>query len=174
MTIDLWNQTTLDMGPWRGWLTDHGSLTRRLNRQFPDFNVYRLRQAIARPHFDEIHMPGLEHRQPALIREVLLRSGTLPLVFAHTVIPLSGLRGPWQAVAGLGNRSLGSTLFANPRVERFPLVFKRLDTRHPLYRSALRHLARPAKTLWARRSQFALAGHRLMVSEVFLPDLLSA
>lgn len=165
-----WTSASLGTGPWRIWLTDHGSLTQRLREHFPDFNVLQLRQAVARPHLDEL---ALADRQPALIREVLLRSGNLPLVFAHTVIPLAGLRGPWQALAGLGNRSLGSALFANPRVRRFPLAFRRLDRRHPLYRAAQPWLSQPAPRLWARRSQFALDGHRLMVTEVFLPTLLT-
>lgn len=171
MTNHTWNQATLGMGRWRPWLTNHGSLTLRLQAHFPDFNVLRLRQAVARPFFDETAGVGLDARQPALIREVLLRSGETPLVFAHTVIPLAGLRGPWQSLAGLGNRSLGLALFANPRVERFPLEFKRLGRRHPLYRAARPYLERPQDAPWARRSQFALDGHRLMVTEVFLPSM---
>lgn len=172
MTDLNWNRAALGMGPWRTWLTDHGSLTWRLRQCFPDFNVRQLRQDVAPPNFDETRAVGLSDRRPALIREVLLRSGETPLVFAHTVIPLVGLRGPWQPLAGLGNRSLGSTLFADPRVARFPLAYKRLNRHHPLYRAAAPWLSAPAASLWARRSQFALAGHRLMVTEVFLPTLL--
>jgi chorismate lyase len=170
MTDHDWTQAILGSGPWRTWLTDHGSLTRRLRQRHSDFNVQQLHQAISRPNSDELNLTG---RQPALIREVLLRAGNTPLVFAHTVIPVSGLRGPWQALAGLGNRSLGGALFANPLVERYPLAYRRLDYRHPLYRASLPWLSHPVATLWARRSQFALAGHRLMVTEVFLPDLLN-
>ena len=171
MTDTRWNQAALGMGPWRTWLTDHGSLTQRLREHFPGFNVRRLHQGVARPFFDELTALGPD-RRPVQVREVLLRSGDKPLVFAHTVIPLAGMRGPWQALAGLGNRSLGSALFADPRVQRFPLTYRRLDRRHPLYRAARPYLAEPAATLWARRSQFALAGHRLMVTEVFLPPVL--
>lgn len=172
MTDIDWHRAALGMGPWRTWLTDRGSLTRRLREDYPDFNVQRLRQDVARPFFDETAPLGLEGRQPALIREVLLRSAGRALVFAHTVIPLAGLRGPWQGLAGLGNRSLGSALFADPRVLRFPLAYRRVGRRHPLYLAAAPHLDRPAASLWARRSQFALAGHRLLVTEVFFPALL--
>lgn len=174
MTDMTWNRAALGMARWRTWLTDHGSLTQRLRERFPDFNVHRLRQAVGQPFFDEAAAVGLGARQPALIREVLLRSGQTPLVFAHTVIPLSGLRGPWRALAGLGNRSLGSALFANPRIERFPLEYRKLNRHHPLYRAAAPYLAAPATTLWGRRSQFALAGHVLMVTEVFLPPVSAA
>lgn len=167
-----WHQATHGMGPWRSWLTDHGSLTQLLRARFPDFNVLRLRQAVAQPYFDEASSLGLRAGEVALVREVLLRSGTTPLVYAHTVIPRACLKGPWHRLAGLGNRSLGGTLFADPRVQRFPLAFLCLDQRHPLYRAALPHLASPARALWARRSQFGLAGRRLMVTEVFLPTVL--
>lgn len=173
MTDLTWNRAALGMGPWRPWLTDHGSLTLRLRERFPGFNVLRLRQSVARPFHDETAAVGLGDLQPAMVREVLLRSGTTPLVFAHTVIPLAGLRGPWQALAGLGNRSLGLALFTNPRVARFPLEYRHLNHRHPLFRAARPHLSGSATALWARRSQFALAGHRLLVTEVFLPTLLS-
>lgn len=173
MTDKIWNRAALGMGPWRTWLTDHGSLTRRMQTRFADFNVRKLSQSVAQPNFDEAAAVRLNARDPAMIREVLLCSGDTPLVFAHTVIPLDGLRGPWQKLAGLGNRSLGSALFADPRVERFPLAYRRLNRRHPLYRAAAPYLAAPASALWARRSQFALAGHLLMVTEVFLPSLLT-
>jgi chorismate--pyruvate lyase len=174
MTDKIWNRAAIGMGPWRTWLTDHGSLTRRMQTRFADFNVRKLSQRVAQTNFDEAAAVLLNDRDPAMIREVLLCSGATPLVFAHTVIPLDGLRGPWQKLAGLGNRSLGSALFADPRVARFPLAYRRLNRRHPLYRAAAPYLAAPAPTLWARRSQFALTGHLLMVTEVFLPSLLTS
>jgi chorismate--pyruvate lyase len=167
-----WHQATSAMGPWRPWLTEHGSLTQLLRSNFPDFNVLRLRQSVARPYPDESAPLALRDHQRAMVREVLLRSGATPLVYAHTVIPQDCLRGPWRMLAGLGNRSLGGALFADPRVARFPLTFRSLDRRHPLYRAALPYLDHPTRALWARRSQFALAGHRLMVTEVFLPSVL--
>lgn len=172
MTDLNWNRAALAMGPWRSWLTDHGSLTLRLRAHFPDFNVLRLRQAFGPPCPDEPAALGLAAGAPVLVREVLLRSGSTPLVFAHTVIPRAGLRGAWQALAGLGNQSLGLALFTNPLVQRLPLEFKRLDRRHPLFRAAAPHVNAPARALWARRSQFGLAGQRLMVTEVFLPTVL--
>lgn len=167
-----WHQATSTMGPWRPWLTNHGSLTQLLRERFPDFNVRQLRQATALPFFDEAGPLGLRRHERAMVREVLLRSGAEALVYAHTVIPAASLRGSWRKLAGLGNRSLGSALFADPRVERFPLAYRRLDRRHPLYHAAAPHSASPSTSLWARRSLFALDGHRLMVTEVFLPSVL--
>jgi chorismate--pyruvate lyase len=167
-----WNKATCGMGLWRYWLTDHGSLTQRLQARCPAFRVQRLRQATARPHHDESGALALPAGKSALVREVLLLCGDTPLIFAHTVVPLESLRGPWQALTGLGHRPLGAALFANPRVRRFPLEYKHLDARHPLHRAASANTASRHGPLWARRSLFALAGHPLLVTEVFLPAVL--
>jgi chorismate--pyruvate lyase len=158
-------------GDWRGWLDDNGSLTRRLQAICPWLRVQRLSQRIARPLNDEYRQLGLRRGQRAMIREVLLLCGDMPLIYAHSVIPLTGLKGPWVALSRLGNRPLGQALFADPRVRRFPLEYRQLDARHPLYRPAVAHLEVAPQRLWMRRSQFALDGHPLLVTEVFLPSL---
>lgn len=161
------------------WLRTPGSLTARLRthcdvQQQGHFNVRRLRQETARVHRDE--QPGIKlpPRQFALVREVLLCQGAAPLVFAHSVTPLAALDGPWRALVGLGQRPLGEALFANPRIARESLHFARLDVRHPLYRAAARHLGHAPHFLWARRSRFTLEHAPLLVSEVFLPNLLAS
>ncbi len=159
-------------GPWRDWLTDHGSLTRRLKGLARQFRVRRLAQGAARPHRDEGVLLDLGPGSLALVREVLLLDGDTPLVYAHSVIPRSALRGPWTQLTGLGNRPLGEALFSNPRVGRHPLQYRRVDRRHPLYRKAVAHLDRAPASLWARRSLFTLAGRGLLVTEVFLPATL--
>ena len=168
-----WHQSTFAMGPWRTWLTDHGSLTQRLQARCPAFRVLRLCQRSGRPHQDECRAVGLRPGRLGLVREVLLLCGDTPLIFAHTVVPLASLRGPWQALTGLGHRPLGAALFANPLVQRFPLEYRRLDGRHPLHRSATASTWSDFGPLWARRSLFALEGHPILVTEVFLPAVLN-
>jgi chorismate--pyruvate lyase len=73
---------------------------------------------------------------------------------------------------GLGNRSLGSLLFTHPLVIRRPLHFKALRAHNPLYRSATQNLEGASDPLWARRSLFTLQGAPLLVTEVFLPEIL--
>lgn len=159
-------------GPWRHWLTDRGSLTRRLQALCPGFRVRRLSQCVARPNRDEYATLDLVPGRNAMVREVLLMDVELPLVFAHSVIPLDGLAGPWAPLAGLGNRPLGAALFSNPRIGRDALEFKRLDRRHALYRHAARHVGAVPRALWARRSRFSLDDHPILVTEVFLPATL--
>ncbi len=170
--MNAWTTPAWQAGTWRRWLSGRGSLTRRLQAICPHLRVQRLRQEIAVPLPDEYRALGLRRGQRALIRDVLLICGDTPLVYAHSVIPLRGLAGPWVGLSKLGNRPLGAALFADPKVQRHPLEYRRLDARHPLYRPAIARLAAPPRSLWMRRSLFALDGRPLLVSEVFLPEVL--
>lgn len=167
-----WHSLLWQAGPLRDWLADHGSLTRRLQARCPSFAVRRLKQGIARPHRDEYAEIALAPGQLAMVREVLLLCAGKPAVFAHSVVKLEGLRGPWVGLGKLGNKPLGAALFANPKVQRHPLKFQRLDARHPLYRAAAAQIAHAPRNLWARRSHFELAGSPILVTEVFLPEVL--
>ena len=167
-----WLTSAWQAGAWRHWLTDRGSLTRRLQQACPAFRVSRLKQSLGRPNLDECDSLGLFPGRLAMLREVLLLNQETPLVYAHSVIPLAGLAGPWAGLAGLGNRPLGAALFTNPRIQRQALEYQHLDRRHSLYRAATRHLAHPPRTLWARRSLFALQNQPILVTEVFLPATL--
>ena len=171
MTIE-WLASAWSAGAWRHWLTDRGSLTHRLRSRCARFNVERLRQDVGRPHGDECAALALPYGRNAVIREVLLKNADTPLVFAHSIIPLAGLEGPWSGLTGLGNRPLGAALFSDPRIGRHALEFKRVDRRHPLYRAAARHDPAPPRALWARRSLFSLSDHAILVTEVFLPATL--
>ena len=72
----------------------------------------------------------------------------------------------------LGNKPLGALLFTHPLVERQPLHYKALHAHHPLYRRATALLPDPPDRLWARRSLFYLHQAPLLVTEVFLPEIL--
>lgn len=167
-----WRATLMGHPPYRPWLTDDGSLTQALKRHCPGLRVVRLRQGPGMPYRDEHRPLKLQLRRLSLIRDVLLTCAGRPLVYAHSVIPLAGLAGPWRNLSRLGNRPLGEALFADPQVVRGPLQFSQLDSRHPLYRAAIEHVADKPHALWARRSVFARDDHPILVSEVFLPEVL--
>lgn len=168
----LWCAAPVAAGALRRWLTDRGSLTARLQRHAGPVKVKVLFQGLRRANRDEAFL----FASPAarvLVREVLLLRGTTPLVFAHTVLALDGLRGAWRSIAGLGARPLGAALFADPRVARFPLHQKKLPRTHALHRRAALQLKRTPPPLWARRSIFAVGKSPILVSEVFLPGMLN-
>jgi chorismate--pyruvate lyase len=108
----------------------------------------------------------------AMVREVYLYCGNTPVVFAHSVVAHKNLRGAWRGLSGLGNKSLGTVLFTNPRIKRTPLEFKKVSRGHFLYDRACAKLPIKPTNLWARRSLFTLHGQSILVTEVFLPAIL--
>lgn len=159
--------------PYRHWLTDQGSLTRRIQARCDKFSVRHVAQRFGKTTRDEAISAGLQPRHYALLREVFLYCGESPVVFAHSVLPKSSLRGAWHGLANLGNKPLGAALFATPRIRRAPLEFKRLSPHHALYRRACRLLPDKPPHLWARRSVFRLHHKPILVTEVFLPAILN-
>ncbi|WMW79464.1 chorismate lyase [Undibacterium cyanobacteriorum] len=156
------------------WLSNRDSLTARLVARSSRFRVQRLRQGRAMCLRDEFHALGLPRVTQVTEREVLLRCDERAVVYAHTVLSLDANASHWPLFASLGNRSLGSTLFSDPQVERGQLYFARLGRRHPLMQRIVRvhALADDVAYLWARRSVFRRKGSPLLVTEVFLPEIL--
>lgn len=182
MRDTFWNNLTIGCDPaLRPWLHDHGSLTQRIQQRCEKFTVLPVRDGLARITYDEAALLGIAPHQLTYSREVFLYADGKPVVFAHSTCASNHLRGAWQAMRGLGNRSLGSLLFTHPLVNRQPLHFKALRAQHPLVGRAL---ARQSSVwlkpdlqiipdiLWARRSLFTLHGAPLLVTEVFLPEIL--
>lgn len=153
------------------WLTSRGSLTARIVRHFRDFNLVRLAQRIDYPNVDERRELGLREREYAVVREVLLRDGTRPLVFAHSVAARGDLRGAWRGLSRLGARPLAEMLFHDHAVTRLPMEYKKLDLRHRLYRRAQQVAPFAAREVWARRSVFLKQGRPLLVTELFLTEM---
>ena len=164
----------------RHWLTDRGSLTAKLIAQCDRFSVQRICQQTEKCWSDEFDAIGLPGPRQVHAREVLLRCDGRAAVYAHTVMPLHATATQWPLFRSLGNRSLGSTLFNDPRVVRGPMQFARLNVEHPAMRRALalttvesgpdwrNHFER---SLLARRSLFFRRGGVMLVTELFLPNL---
>lgn len=154
------------------WLIETGSLTARLQQRYINFSVTPIVVKYTKPIQDEAVLLCQPKYKTALIREVLLMGDSRPVVFAHSVLTRTSLRGSWNGLGRLGNKPLGATLFANPKVKRTPLSFKKLTPNHALYLRATQHLTNKPSCLWARRSIFSLNCANIMVTEVFLPQLL--
>jgi chorismate--pyruvate lyase len=129
----------------RGWLTTPGSLTARLIAHSRQFRVQKLRQAPNLCLADEAAVIGLARARRVWEREVLLRCDGAPVVYGHTVVPMSATAQDWPLFSALGERSLGTTLFYDPRVARGQLEFARIRPGHPL----LARMRRSAGRAWA-------------------------
>ena len=164
--------------PLRPWLLEGGSLTARLKAHSETFRVQCLHQHTARCLSDEAAVIGMDRPGRVWEREVLLRCDNTPVVFAHTVVPMSATAADWPLFSALGERSLGTTLFGDPSVRRGVLEFARLREGHPLAQRAmaalaLNHEALPqAHILYARRCLYRRRQGTLLVTEVFLPSVL--
>ena len=166
-----WLRKPFSASAYRSWLIDEGSLTARLQSDYADFHVEAITQANAKPIVDETALLKRKPLSVANVRDVLLIGNQQVLVYAHSVIPHSSLRGEWVRLGKLGNKPLGAILFGNPRVKRTPLSYKKLAKHHALYRKAVVHLPQAPTYLWARRSIFSLNCAKILVTEVFLPTV---
>ncbi|MGO4380517.1 chorismate--pyruvate lyase family protein [Pseudoduganella sp. RAF53_2] len=162
----------------RYWLISGGSLTNKLKAHSAAFRVQVLHQETAICLSDEANAVGLHRPGRVWEREVLLRCDNTPVVFAHTVVPMSADASDWPLFSALGERSLGSTLFGDPQVRRGALQFARLRATHPLARRARAALAANGcivpddHLLYARRCLYERHEGTLLVTEVFLPTVL--
>ena len=154
------------------WLRDRGSLTRRIQSRCERFSVRNVKSTLARIAPDEYAILGVAPKRLAWSREVFLCADDTPVVFAHSACAAENLSGAWQDLRGIGNSPLGALLFSHPRIDRRPLHYKTLRRHHPLFIRAAAGLDNPPDRLWARRSLFYLYNAPLLVTEVFLPDIL--
>jgi len=154
------------------WMHDHGSLTRRIQLNCYQFHVRNIFNGLSKANEDEVTLLKLPRQQHIYTRDVFLHADGKPVVFAHSVVAAQHLRGAWHTLQHLGSRSLGTLLFTHPLVQRAPLRYRSLKAGHPLYQQAIQTLDIPPAQLWARRSMFTLHGAPLLVTEVFLPDIL--
>ena len=155
----------------RHWLTDRVSLTVKLIAHGERFRVQRLAQRRALCLADEARAIGLARPTMVQEREVLLVCDGVPVVYAHTAVPLAADAGDWPFFGALGERSLGTTLFGDPRVRRGALHYARLNACHPLHARAAAATdgVTDRKALFARRCLFRRKSGVLLVTEIFLP-----
>jgi len=162
----------------RAWLATPGSLTARLVAHSRQFRVQKLRQAIAPCLADEAAALGLARGRRVHAREVLLRCDGRPVVYGHTVVPLTANASDWPLFSALGERSLGSTLFYDPLVRRGQLEFARIRPGHPLLARVHAALGEDGPGIdagaihYARRCVYRRRQGLLLVTEVFLPEVL--
>jgi chorismate--pyruvate lyase len=162
----------------RHWLTGGGSLTAKLKAHSVQFRVQKLHQQTSICLTDEANAIGLHRPGRVWEREVLLRCDNTPVVFGHTVVPMSADASDWPLFSTLGERSLGTTLFGDPQVRRGELEYARLRAAHPLARRVRAALAANGcavpedHLLYARRCLYRRHEGTLLVTEVFLPAVL--
>jgi len=157
-------------GHWKQWLVDPRSLSKQLAGYCGgSFNVQLLSQKTLRPTDYERQWLGLADRQSVMVREVCLRCGDKPIVFARTVVAHSQLQGRLRRLAFLRRQPLGTSFLARG-LRREKLALFRLQPTQALFQQALQVLPQVSpQTLWGRHSLFSLGHKSLLITEVFLP-----
>jgi len=174
----VWHQATslfLTRAPTliRPWLIDKQSLTARLRCACTaQFRVQLLDEQWTRIPLSERRALGLGGDKKAYVRQVHLYCGDTPWVYARTVIPQQSLRGKLYGLTKLGNKSLGSVLFAEPTMQRGLMEIAHVSADSLLYTTALGKQDASGDAIWGRRSVFNLFGGNLLVNEFFLPAFL--
>lgn len=153
----------------RRWLSAPGSLTAHIRHSGHDFRVRRLLQKRMAALAEEAATLG--QRRGALVREVLLMEGEVPLVFAHSVVLGRHTAGAWRAIRGLGSRPLAELLYVDSAITRRPMRYRIVTASDPLGQRIRSTLPATKFPLWARRSVFLRHGRPLLVTEVFLPAI---
>lgn len=172
----------------RQWLSAPGSLTARL-RLHGKVRVEVIDQGRRRlwPQERRALGCGVGH-----VREVVLCIDERPAVWARSSVPVRAVKGPWQAIRGLGTRPLAELLFSHRAVRRGPLQALRLRGHGPAGAHMARQWGRlhPAAATvgagkstpspssspspgpaprWARHSLFLHHSQPLQVLEAFAP-----
>lgn len=153
----------------RAWVVASRSLTAAMRRHWPgSFQVRVLFEGWAMAAGEEALRLGWPGRRRAWIREVALVGDGVVRILARSVIPVDSR----VAVRGLGNRPLGDRLFMGAGSDREPLEVARVTHRHWLSQHFQGLEPGAAQARWARRAVHRLRGRPLLVTELFLPDLL--
>jgi chorismate lyase len=165
------------------WLSAGGSLTARL-RQMGHVQVHVQFQGSQRlwPAEQQALRVSSGH-----VREVILTVDGQAVVWARSATTHTGLKGPWKALKGLGNRALAELLFSHAKVQRGPLhahAWRRHSQAHARATKQWQHhhahqaiphasVALAQAPRKARASVFWHKGKPLRVMEAFSPRLSS-
>lgn len=157
--------------PARDWIQSESSLTVRIKELGIAFALDVLNQT--EQVLSTQQQKLLNTTDPsAIFREVLLKQGGIPLVYAQTIIPKSTLSGSERGLAQLGSQPLGQVLFQSPQAIRSNIEFAQVRQETVLGRFIEQELQQSIKqNCYIRRSNFLLNAKPLLVCECFLPAL---
>lgn len=150
------------------WLTGQGSLTEKLKAACQgDFNVELLHQTLGFATEAAAAALGIDEGSALLHREVLLKDGDKPLVFACSLLPEVALSGRFEELRQLDERPLGHWIFAEPALQRSRMGFAAITSDDSLF-VRVPEQSNTDGVIWGRVTYFSGAVAPLLVSEFFL------
>ena len=141
------------------WITEEGSLTERLKKEFNDVKV------------DVIYEGLASEKETDYIREVIIKSCDKPMIFAQTRVKVIDLDNAWSCLKELGQQSLANILFKDPKIFRHSLLYRLCDSDDILYRRLKSLGYIHEEILWIRKPKWEKDGKILSLTEAFLPKL---
>lgn len=157
--------------PAQDWIQSESSLTVRIKELGIAFSLQVLSQTEQDLTPEQQQQLGTEDIS-ATFREVLLKQGDKPLVYAQTIIPKSTLSGTEKGLAELGNQPLGQVLFQSPQAVRSAIEYAEVKPSSALGQFIELELQQVINhSCYIRRSNFLLNSKPLLVCECFLPAL---
>lgn len=156
----------------QSWLYETGSLTQRLRRHYgARFGVRILRQYWHKPFVAESRLLGLASTRHALIREVVLHAEQQPLILARSIIPAATIAVAQRNLTQLGTRPLGEVIFAYPNLQRLNFAIAHLTP--DVWQASCQQEFALTEAIYGRRTIYAIPTHPLLVTEIFLPPVLT-
>lgn len=131
-----------------------------------------LRDARGHIHSDEQCLLN-STRSTGHVREITLNAGGRTLLVARTVFSARRLRLN-RKLRRLGSRPLGELLFLKGEAKWSKREFGKVSSRHPVFDLIKLAIPKQSANGWVRRTVFIFNSCPILVTEVFLPDLLDA
>lgn len=141
------------------WLTEDGSLTERLQKEFNDVKVDIIYEGLA------------SEKETDYIREVLIKSHGEPMIYAKTRLKVIDLEDAWVSLKTLGQQSLANILFKDPQIYRQSIFYRICESDDIFYRRLKSLGCIHEEILWVRQSEWEKNGKILSLTEAFLPKL---
>jgi chorismate--pyruvate lyase len=141
------------------WLTEEGSLTERLKEEFGNIKV------------DVMYEGYISENKSEYLREVIIRSDDLPMIYAKTLLKKSDLEDAWSCLKSLGQQSLANILFKDPKIFRHSLSYQICKPSDALYLHLKSLSLVHEDVIWLRQSEWEREGKMLLLVEVFLANL---
>lgn len=140
------------------WITDKTSMTKRLQsycQQAGDLRVVKQNWEYCLAN--EAATLNIATTELVFVREIFICHQDKPWIYGRSIFPKTSLTPQLQT---LGNQSLGDILFADPSLQRGDFMICVVCC------NAL------ASTVWGRQSMFHLSHKPILLTEIFLPDML--
>lgn len=156
------------------WMVNQHSLTGWLRAIYPHLYLSLLKITVRRPRIDEIKALGLRHCRSVCVREVLLCSDGLPLVYATTTWSVLSKCAMAQTLRHLGCRSIGETLFKGNNIYRSELAHMILDSRDAILVRLSKRTGRVFNRAWGRMSVVKINNYPIIIVEVSLNSVIDS